>query len=196
MIRRAIPAFATLVALSQTATAGVPSCTVVRFYVARYSEGAAEKWARSQGARDAEIETARHCLHRTAVQTASPAPSSQMVVAVSEQQGAKHEPDEDTLLPVEGQRTNPEQDSHNDESSVQNAIRPKEIEDRSAGIRDDPVPSDGKTGTLRLRNVDIMHRAYRPGATRHVAWFKRLWDHLTRRSQFNVAFLHLNGGRR
>ena len=38
------------------------SCAVVRFYVARYSAGAAEAWARSQGATEAEIEAARHCL--------------------------------------------------------------------------------------------------------------------------------------
>jgi hypothetical protein len=38
------------------------SCTVVRFYVARYSEAAAESWARSKGATEAEIDTARHCL--------------------------------------------------------------------------------------------------------------------------------------
>jgi hypothetical protein len=51
------------------------SCAVVRFYVARYSAGAAEAWARSQGATEAEIETARHCLQGTpqgtAVQSAS-----------------------------------------------------------------------------------------------------------------------------
>jgi hypothetical protein len=38
------------------------SCTVVRFYVAKYSAPAAEAWARSQGATEAEIEAARHCL--------------------------------------------------------------------------------------------------------------------------------------
>lgn len=38
------------------------SCTVVRFYVAKYSASAAEMWARSHGASDAEIEIARHCL--------------------------------------------------------------------------------------------------------------------------------------
>jgi hypothetical protein len=51
------------------------SCTVVRFYVARYSAGAAEAWARSQGATEVEIETARRCLQGapqgTAVQSAS-----------------------------------------------------------------------------------------------------------------------------
>ena len=38
------------------------SCTVVRYYVAKYSAAAAESWARSRGATDAEIETARRCL--------------------------------------------------------------------------------------------------------------------------------------
>jgi hypothetical protein len=38
------------------------SCAVVRYYVAKYSASAAEMWARSQGATDAEIEAARHCL--------------------------------------------------------------------------------------------------------------------------------------
>jgi hypothetical protein len=46
------------------------SCTVVRFYVARYSASAAEAWARSKGATDAEIEAARHCLKDAPVQTA------------------------------------------------------------------------------------------------------------------------------
>jgi hypothetical protein len=43
------------------------SCTVVRYYVAKYTVAAAEAWARSKGAAEAEIETARHCLK---VQTA------------------------------------------------------------------------------------------------------------------------------
>lgn len=51
------------------------SCSVVRFYVARYSAEAAEAWARSKGATEAEIEAARHCLQGTtpvtAVQSAS-----------------------------------------------------------------------------------------------------------------------------
>src|SRR3954463_3920744 len=76
MIRRAIPAFVTLIALSQTATAGVPlfghvSCGGVRFYVAKYAQAAAEKWARGHGAGDAEIERARRCLHPANEQTAS-----------------------------------------------------------------------------------------------------------------------------
>jgi hypothetical protein len=47
------------------------SCAVVRFYVAKYSVGAAESWARSHGATDAEIENARRCLPSGSVETAS-----------------------------------------------------------------------------------------------------------------------------
>jgi hypothetical protein len=46
------------------------SCTVVRFYVARYSAPAAETWARSKGATEAEIILARRCLKDTPIQTA------------------------------------------------------------------------------------------------------------------------------
>ena len=38
------------------------SCSVVRYYVAKYSAAAAEAWARSRGATDAEIEVARRCV--------------------------------------------------------------------------------------------------------------------------------------
>ena len=38
------------------------SCTLVRYYVAKYSAPAAEVWARSKGATDAEINTARRCI--------------------------------------------------------------------------------------------------------------------------------------
>jgi hypothetical protein len=38
------------------------SCTLVRYYVARYSAPAAEAWARSKGATDAEINAARRCI--------------------------------------------------------------------------------------------------------------------------------------
>jgi hypothetical protein len=38
------------------------SCTVVRYYVGKYSEAAAEAWARGKGATDADIEAARRCL--------------------------------------------------------------------------------------------------------------------------------------
>jgi hypothetical protein len=200
MMRRAIPAFATLIALSQTATAGVP-CAVVRFYVAKYSEAAAETYARGHGASNAEIETARRCLHSANVQTASSAARSQVLAPVTEQERAQHEPaerdpDQDALhvVSVQGQRADPAQDNHANEPGV---IRPNDIEDRFAGhvsykIKDLPAPSDGKTNTLRPRYV---HRADSAGVTGHVAWFKRLWDHLTRRRQFTVAFLHFRGDR-
>jgi len=208
-MRRAIPAFATLIALSQTATAGVP-CAVVRFYVAKYSQAAAETYARGHGASDAEIETARRCLHSANVQTASSAARSQVLAPVTEQERARHEPaerdpvqDAPHVVPVQGQRADPEQDNHDNEPGVHGFIRPKDkdIEDRFVGrvnykIKDDPVPSDGKTNTLRPRYVGAMHRAESAGVTGHVVWLKRLWDHLTRRRQFTVAFLHFRGGRR
>jgi hypothetical protein len=46
------------------------SCAIVRLYVAKYSAPAAEAWARSRGATDVEVETARRCLGSD-VQTAS-----------------------------------------------------------------------------------------------------------------------------
>ena len=46
------------------------SCTVVRYYVAKYTAAAAEAWARSKGATQAEIEAARHCLKDAPAQTA------------------------------------------------------------------------------------------------------------------------------
>nr|WP_079571821.1 hypothetical protein [Bradyrhizobium erythrophlei] len=49
------------------------SCSVVRFYVARFSESAAEMWARSHGATEAEIEAARRCLKSVPSQTAQAA---------------------------------------------------------------------------------------------------------------------------
>ena len=54
------------------------SCPVVRYYVAQYSASAAEQWARSKGASDAEIEAARRCLKADTTRTAkglSPSPS-------------------------------------------------------------------------------------------------------------------------
>jgi hypothetical protein len=53
------------------------SCSVVRFYVARFSASAAEAWARSHGATEAEIEAARRCLKET---TARPARAGQWTV--------------------------------------------------------------------------------------------------------------------
>ena len=46
------------------------SCSIVRFYVAKFSASAAETWARSHGATEAEIEAARHCLKGAPAQTA------------------------------------------------------------------------------------------------------------------------------
>jgi len=69
MWSRWLCAAAICLGLAPQAQAGDPSrlvhrasCTVVRFYVARYSASAAEMWARSHGATDADIEAARHCL--------------------------------------------------------------------------------------------------------------------------------------
>jgi hypothetical protein len=45
------------------------SCSVVRYYVARYSAPAAEAWARSKGATEAEIEAARRCLNAAPART-------------------------------------------------------------------------------------------------------------------------------
>jgi hypothetical protein len=65
-------ASAALLALGADASAGETSgllrkasCSVVRYYVGKYSAVAAETWARSHGATDAEIEAARHCLKDT-----------------------------------------------------------------------------------------------------------------------------------
>jgi hypothetical protein len=46
------------------------SCAVVRFYVAKFSASAAEMWARSHGATEAEIEAARRCLKGMPAETA------------------------------------------------------------------------------------------------------------------------------
>ena len=46
------------------------SCTVVRYYVTKYSEAAAEAWARAKGATDVEIESARNCLKGMPIRTA------------------------------------------------------------------------------------------------------------------------------
>jgi hypothetical protein len=50
------------------------SCTVVRFYVARYTASAAETWARSHGATEADIEIARRCLKNQPARTAQAVP--------------------------------------------------------------------------------------------------------------------------
>jgi len=74
MLMRAIGAVALTLSLSSEALAekGVMqrvSCAMVRVYVAKYSVMAAEMWARSHGATDAQIEAARGCLYRTEGQT-------------------------------------------------------------------------------------------------------------------------------
>jgi ABC-type sulfate transport system substrate-binding protein len=76
MLMRGIAALVLVLALCQSAEAGALhriSCAVVRLYVAKYSEPAAESWARSHGATDVEIETARRCLG-SSLQTASTRP--------------------------------------------------------------------------------------------------------------------------
>jgi hypothetical protein len=69
MLIKGIVVSAALMALAPDALAGEQpgllrraSCTVVRYYVAKYSAAAAETWARSHGATEAEIETARRCV--------------------------------------------------------------------------------------------------------------------------------------
>jgi len=46
------------------------SCSVVRFYVAKFSAFAAESWARDHGATESEIEAARRCIKDAPAQTA------------------------------------------------------------------------------------------------------------------------------
>ena len=75
---RLIFIFALVFGLSPEAFAGEQSggifhrasCSVVRYYVAKYSAPAAEAWARSKGATEAEIEVARHCINTAPVRTA------------------------------------------------------------------------------------------------------------------------------
>jgi len=75
MLMKSILACSLLIAASQRAPASERpmhhlSCTLVQFYVAKYSLPAAESFARSHGATEVDIETARHCLG-SSVQTAS-----------------------------------------------------------------------------------------------------------------------------
>ena len=67
MLIKSIAAVALLISAGHGATASDRpahrfSCSLVRLYVAKYTLPAAETWARSHGATDGEIETARHCL--------------------------------------------------------------------------------------------------------------------------------------
>ena len=50
------------------------SCVAVRYYVALYSATAAEQYARSKGATDADIDAARRCIKSERTQTASANP--------------------------------------------------------------------------------------------------------------------------
>ena len=77
MLTRAVGAVALTLSLSTTALAGHRpgiiqrvSCSVVRYYVAKYLVSTAEMWARSHGASESEIETARRCLSDAPAQTA------------------------------------------------------------------------------------------------------------------------------
>jgi hypothetical protein len=81
MLIRGMVAAAALMVCGQGALAGEApgairrmSCSLVRFYVAKYSEAAAEGWARSHGASETEIEIARKCLGGSTMQTANFAP--------------------------------------------------------------------------------------------------------------------------
>jgi hypothetical protein len=69
MLTKGLVVSAALLAFAPDAIAGEQpglfrraSCSVVRYYVAKYSAAAAETWARSHGATEAEIETARRCV--------------------------------------------------------------------------------------------------------------------------------------
>ncbi|MDA9530430.1 MULTISPECIES: hypothetical protein [unclassified Bradyrhizobium] len=70
MLIRGFAFSAALLTFAPDAMAGEPqpglfrraSCTVVRYYVAKYSAATAETWARAHGATEAEIEAARRCV--------------------------------------------------------------------------------------------------------------------------------------
>jgi hypothetical protein len=60
-----VAALVFMLAPAQASAEGIlhrASCSVVRYYVAKYSASMAEAWARSKGATEAEIESARRCL--------------------------------------------------------------------------------------------------------------------------------------
>jgi hypothetical protein len=76
MLIRVVGAVALTLSVSSGARAGNHhgivqrvSCSVVRYYVAKYSASAAEMWARSHGATEAQIEAARRCLNDGPAQT-------------------------------------------------------------------------------------------------------------------------------
>jgi len=78
MVMRAVSILVRVLALSSEVMAGEHpgtlrrmSCTAVRYYVAPYSASAAEQFARSKGATDADIDAARRCIKASSAQTAS-----------------------------------------------------------------------------------------------------------------------------
>src|SRR3954470_23533261 len=161
MIRRAFLAVVALLALGQAAIAGVPlfghvSCGVVRFYVSKYSEAAAENWARGHGAGEAEIERARRCLHPASVQTASSTVGSKVLASVTGQERTQDKPAEripNQEASAKGQHADPKQDKHNDEPPAPGFIRPDNTAPPSArdGSQTTKVlaSSDRKISTLR-----------------------------------------------
>jgi hypothetical protein len=63
--RKALRLLGLTVAFGVATSVGVmtsASCTLVRYYVATYSAPVAEAWARSKGATEADIRTARRCI--------------------------------------------------------------------------------------------------------------------------------------
>jgi hypothetical protein len=77
MLLRVIAAVALTAPLTSGALAGSQSgvvhrmsCSVVRYYVAKYSAATAEMWARSHGATEAQIDAARRCLKDQPLSTA------------------------------------------------------------------------------------------------------------------------------
>jgi hypothetical protein len=212
MMRRAFLAILALIALSQTATAGVPlfghvSCAVVRFYVAKYSEATAVNWARGHGASNADIEAARRCLHGAPVQTASTPVRPQAAVPVPATEPTQHEPAERKPDPevvhveaVQVQHDDPEGDSHDSKPTLAALNRPADRENGFATrvsyeMKDRAAPSDGKTGTGRRHYARVHHHAGRAAVTANARWLKRLWAQLTSPRRFRVAFLHSRGSR-
>jgi hypothetical protein len=82
-LRYALVAVVAALGMASEASAGGPgfvqraSCTIVRYYVAKYTAPAAEAWARSKGATEAEIEAARRCIKDSPTRTAQVAPAAQ-----------------------------------------------------------------------------------------------------------------------
>jgi hypothetical protein len=208
---RAILALLSLIALSQTAAASVPlfgqvSCAVVRFYVAKYSEAAAESWARGHGASAADIETARRCLHGATVRTASSRSQGNAPPtgpARAQQEPAPQEPAaKQDLTPVaaaQARRDEPEQDRQAGKPSDGSSGPTKDSEDRTAvrvsyEVKDPPARADEKASPLRRHAA----REHHPGRTRmtgHARWIKRFWARLTWPRQFRIAFLHPKSSR-